>query len=310
MEIHALSLSNKDSQWLESRQLSAAEICRYFGVPPQMIGVKMGATARDSAEQGLNFLKYTLTPLAARFELRANLSLIGDPEKYFTKFNLDAMERSVTKDRYEAHNMSLQGGWQTVNEVRSLEDLNPIEGGDELQSPLNMQPLGGGPDENEQGGRPGKGTPKPPQQPEAPDDAEPTANTIDRDNQRRAARASFAVLLDEAAQRIAAAEIKALSVRADKAAEDHDKWCDWVIGVYDKHGTYIAKTVTPICEAWAVANPAAPSPEQVTKHLLGTGTVLVVCEGTDMLALLDEWKRERAGTLAKTLKEEFFNENL
>lgn len=301
MELHSLGLSNRDSQWIESRGLSAEEICRFFGVSPHLIGVKTAAPLGSIEQQSLEFRQYTLAPLAARFEQAANKSLIVDPDKYYAKFNLDASSRSDTKTRHEAHNMALQGGWKTVNEVRALEDLNPVEGGDELQSPLNMQPLGGGPDENEQGGQPGKGKPKPPK---IPEQAEPIEQQDAADS-----RAAFAILLDEAAERIAAAEVKAISARADKAAEDYDKWCDWLTTVGDKHRNYTFKTLLPICQSWKVSRVTVDC-ASLSANVCSCDWELLTQRDTDIPALLSTWKTTRATALATILKKEFFNEDL
>ncbi len=307
MELRELNINNRDSQWLESRGLSAEEICRFFGISPHMIGVKSSAPKGDTEQKAVEFLMYTLTPLAARFEQAADKSLVLDPDKYYTKFNLNALRRGDTLSRHEAHNIAVQGGWKTINEVRELEDLNPIDGGDEALRPLNMQPAGGGPDENEQGGQPGKGTPKPPQEQQTQaNDAETTALEYSEKKRRVETQASFAILLDEAAERIAAAEIKALSVRADKAGEDLGKWHDFVVGMYDKHFNYAAKTIEPICQSWAMTNTVASAPEAIAKLLIAS-RFTQVHGGADVPALLETWKTTRAGELAAILKEEFFS---
>jgi HK97 family phage portal protein len=311
MELRELSISNRDSQWIESRGLSAEEICRFFGVSPHMIGVKSTAPKGNTEQQALEFSMYTLAPMAARFEQAADRDLVQDPDKHFTRFNLDATCRADTKTRHEAHNIAVQGGWKTINEVRSLENLNPKEGGDVLRTPLNMQPAGGGPDENEQGGQPGKGTPKPPKQ-QPSDDAEPTAN--ERQNEkRREAQASFAILLDEAAERIAAAEIKALSVRADKAAGDYGRWCEWVFELYHSSGgslgVYIKKTLAPICNSWDIVGTSFVDRDYVAA-VVGDSHDAIIGEGEDVPAAIEQWKTTRAGELATILKEEFFDENL
>jgi len=65
--------------------------------------------------------------------------------------------RGDTKSRYEAHNMALQGGWMNRNEVRAMENLNPVEGLDEFLQPLNM----GGDDESDDAGSTGEPSDEP-----------------------------------------------------------------------------------------------------------------------------------------------------
>ena len=307
MELHELGLTNRDSQWIEARGFGAEEICRFFGVSPHMIGVKTTAPLGSIEQQSLEFVIYTLGPLATRWEQAANRDLVADPEEYYTKIVLDGLLRGDMKSRYEAHNMSLQGGWRTVNKVRSLEDENPVEGGDTPLRPLNMQPLGGGPDQNEQGGQPGKGQPKP-KQPAAESDEEPTAFEK-RKQKKRSAEAAFAVLLDEAAARIAAAEIHGLSARTDRAAEDRNKWDTWATAFYAKHNSYVIKTLDPICAAWLAATEIAHSPESLVSWLYVAAGVLDNSVA-DVQTMLETWKTTRAATLANQLKARFFDEML
>jgi len=293
MQLHELKLTNKDSQWMESRGLAAEEICRFFGISPHMIGVKSTSPRGNTEQQALEFLMYTLTPLAARFEQAANVSLIADEKNYYTKFNLDALRRADTKTRHEAHNIAVQGGWKSVNEVRALEELNPVDGGDECRFPMNMQPAGGGPDENEQGGQPGKGQPKPP---------------VQQEDTQADARVAFATLLEDAAARISAAEIKALSSRAHTAADDHAKWCEWAKGVYDKHRAYVKKTRTPICQSWAAINTTSPDPGQIASDLCDPSEIWELFDAeTDVPALLALWQTESADTMNKYFRKVFFN---
>jgi HK97 family phage portal protein len=300
MELHELGLTNRDSQWIESRGLSAEEICRFFGVHPHMIGVKTSAPIGTIEQQSLEFVLYTLGPLATRFEQAADRDLVDDPETTFTKISLDALLRGDLKSRYEAHNIAVQGGWKLINEVRELEDLNPIEGGDEPRFPMNMQPAGGGPDQNEQGGRPGKGQPKPAEQ----QDDEPTAYERRR-QKKQDAQAAFAILLDEAAVRIARAEIAGLETRAHKASEDFARWRTFATGFYGKHQAYVLKTLDPICAAWLTQTDEKREPGRLADCVVAPVGSIFDAQ-VDQVANIEAWKMERAGDLARILKEEFF----
>ena len=221
MELHELSLTNRDSQWLESLDFNAVDICRFFGVPPHMIGIH-GQEPADIEQTGIEFVRFTLHPLACRFEQAADRDLLIDPETHYTRFHLDELQRGSMLNRYSAHNIGVQGGWKLPNEVRREEGLNPIEGGDEPRFPMNMQPAGGGPDWNEQGGPPGKGKKKPKkraasrEQDEEDDDLpggrkDDDGQAMDGDKDYARLKAGFRPILEDAAQRIAAAEIRTLS---------------------------------------------------------------------------------------------------
>jgi HK97 family phage portal protein len=310
MQLHELGLTNRDSQWLESRGMQAEEVCRFFGVPPHMIGLSSKEALGSTEQKSIEFVTYTLSPLAIRFEQSANRDLLDDPEEYYTKIVLDGLLRGDMLSRYQAHNIAIQGGWELVNEARELEDRNPIEGGDTPRYPLNMQPAGSGPDQNEQGGQPGKGTPKPAQQKQQ--EAAPVDEPTPREKQRqkkKAAQAAFAVLLDEAAARIAAAEIHGLSARADKAAEDRAKWNEWAVEFYHRHQAYAAKVLDPICAAWLAQTDLQCDPEELAASLCAAvGPIFDVM--SDVVACVEGWKETRADDLATKLKERFFDETL
>jgi HK97 family phage portal protein len=306
MELHELGLTNRDSQWIESRAFEDEAICRFFGVHPVMIGVNSTSPLSTKEDRANEFVTYTLGPLAVRFQEAADRDLIDDPDKYSTKIVLDALLRGDLKSRYEAHNIAVQGGWKTKNEVREVEDLNPMEGGDDLQQALNMQPAGGGPDGNEQGGQPGKGTPKPPE----PDDE---ATAFEKRKKKAEAQPAFEILLDEAARRIASHEVSHLEKRVGKAADNHDAWKEFLTAFFvDKHEPYAAKVLDPICAAWLAATGQQfdrigqrLTPKGLANFLTGE-TDAMFDRDSDKVAILTDWKTTRADQLAAALKQEFF----
>jgi HK97 family phage portal protein len=80
-------------------------------------------------------VKYTLQPYINRIEQELNRKLIRTA-KYFVEFNLDGLMRGDYKTRNEGYRIALgragEPGWMTINEVRRLDNLPPIEGGDQL----------------------------------------------------------------------------------------------------------------------------------------------------------------------------------
>jgi len=271
MELHELGLSNRDSQWLESLDFNAIDICRFFGVPPHMIGIR-GEDPRDIEQTGIEFVRFTLHPLAVRLEQAADRDLILDPEKHYTRFDLDNLQRGSMAARYGAHNVAVQGGWKTANEVRAEEGYNPIEGGDTPRFPTNMQPAGGGPDWNTQGGQPGKGKKK--AKPAEEEDDESPPGRMKDDQADNAMMDGFAPLLEDAAQRIAAAEIRMLSSRVNKAEADREQYNAWAAEWYaGERRKLVTKTLFPLVAGWECATARAidlpdslfAMPEQVRK---------------------------------------------
>lgn len=136
----SLSINPNESQFIESRKLGVAEIARTFGVPPEMIGGEAGNSLTYATVEGraLDFVRYSLQPWIVRLE-----SAIGTllPRGQTVKFNVDALLRSTTKERYDAHAVALSSGFMTVDEVRALEDLGPMPAG--AASPPNLQAVEG-----------------------------------------------------------------------------------------------------------------------------------------------------------------------
>ena len=306
MELHELGLTNRDSQWIEARGFSAEEICRFFGVHPHMIGVKSSAPLGSIEQQSLEFVLYTLGPLAVRFEQAANRDLLEDPETFYTKIVLDALLRADLKSRYEAHNISVQGGWGLINEVREIEDRNPIEGGDEPRFPMNMQPAGGSPDEREQGGQPGKGLPKA-EPAELPPPEETKVEPVELTAHEQL-RLTFEILLREAASRVASYEIQYLEERITWGRQDRPRWNDRTLKFYStKLPGYITKTITPICLAWKAQTGVLRDAVSIGRVIISQGPGAFDPD-RDPADLLEEWKQTRAGEHGDRLCDLFFGE--
>lgn len=142
MEFKPVSLSNKDAQWLESRQVSVLDIARIFGVPPALLGHLEKASYSSQEAQNIEFLTHSLRPWLTRIEQALERALMPNSDLY-CEFTTGDLLRTNQKDRYEAYRIALASGFMSVNEVRRLENLPEVDGGDELYRPLNMGLLGG-----------------------------------------------------------------------------------------------------------------------------------------------------------------------
>jgi phage portal protein BeeE len=77
------------------------------------------------SELNAAFISYTLRPLAEKIE-RALSTLIPLPDA-FVRLSMDALLRGNLRDRYEAHRIAVQEGWESIADVRRIEDLSPID---------------------------------------------------------------------------------------------------------------------------------------------------------------------------------------
>ena len=137
-----------DAQLLESRYFGIEEICRAFGVPPQLIGHTNKASSWASSLEQTNqgFLTYSLNPQLVRYEQTIARKLLLPHEKYKfrPKFAVDGLLRANNTARAEFYVKMTQNGLYTRNEVRELEDMPKADdpSADKLMVQMQMVPLG------------------------------------------------------------------------------------------------------------------------------------------------------------------------
>jgi len=140
-EFKEVTISAEDAQLIETRKFQVVDIARIFGVPPHMIGETSGSTSWGTGieQQSIGFVVYTLRPHLSRIEQEINRKLFRTGTHY-VEFNVSGLLRGDVKARNEAYQIALGGnqqpGYMTVNEIRALENLSPIAGGDDIYRPL------------------------------------------------------------------------------------------------------------------------------------------------------------------------------
>ncbi|HPJ03274.1 MAG TPA: phage portal protein [Candidatus Limiplasma sp.] len=143
MKFERISMPNNEAQFLESRKFQVNEICRIYRVPPHMIGDLEHATFSNIEHQSISFAMHTIRPWLVRMEQSLNRALFSDKEKgvYYVRFNIDGLMRGSYKERMEGYAIGRQNGWLSANDIRELENMNPIEkadGGDDYLVNGNM----------------------------------------------------------------------------------------------------------------------------------------------------------------------------
>jgi len=131
-----LTLNAQDAQLLDTRRFNVEDIARLFRVPISLLGHPVaGAMSFASVEaQNLSFVQHSLRPLLERLE-QAFSTLLPESDG-FIKFNLDALLRGTTLERYEAYTKGLREGFLSLNDVHAMEDMAPIADGDNYRVPL------------------------------------------------------------------------------------------------------------------------------------------------------------------------------
>jgi HK97 family phage portal protein len=139
----SIGMPNDDAQWLETRKYTRSEIAGLFRVPAHLINDLDKATFSNIEQLGLEFSTLCIGPWCARIEAEINQTLFTEAEQetLYVKFNMGGLIRGDIASRFQAYATARQNGWMTANEIRELEELNPVEGGDELLVNGNRIPI-------------------------------------------------------------------------------------------------------------------------------------------------------------------------
>jgi len=138
MKYHELAIKNNDAQFLETRQFQVTDIARIYRVPPHLIGDLSRATFTNIEQQSLEFVNYTMTPWAERWEASIEADLLLDDDSLEVELDFENLLRGDQVARSTFYASGINSGWMTRNEARLRENLNPIDGLDEPLLPLNM----------------------------------------------------------------------------------------------------------------------------------------------------------------------------
>ena len=138
-----VTMNPEAAQMLESRAFSIEEICRWFRVPAFMVGHADKQSSWASSVEGMNlqFLTNTLRPLLVNIEQEISRCLLDGDDDLFAEFSVEGLLRADSAGRSAYYTTALQNGWMSRNDVRRLENMPPIEGGDIYTVQLNLTPL-------------------------------------------------------------------------------------------------------------------------------------------------------------------------
>lgn len=161
-----ITITAQDAQLIEQLRYSVEDVARVFRVPTFMLGDVTKVTYRNSEQLARAYLtgclSWHISVLEERFERAFQF-----PADYEIKFDLTQLLRTEIDIRYAAYQASLNGGWQSINEVRAQEGLEPVPGGEEPRVQMQYVPLSATESTGPSPGNPPP-TPVPPEQPPSP----------------------------------------------------------------------------------------------------------------------------------------------
>lgn len=137
------NFSPDDSQFIQTRKMNVSDIARWYHVPPHKIGDLEKATFSNIEHQSIDFVVSTMMPWFVLWEqwLKKQLLSESDKKKYDFKFVVTALLRGDAATRASYYNTRFQIGSLSPNDIRELEEQNPVKGGDKYFVPLNMVTL-------------------------------------------------------------------------------------------------------------------------------------------------------------------------
>lgn len=139
-KFETFQFSARDSEFLESRRLSNADIARAYGVPGSIVGLLEGSGYGSMTEEGRRFVALCLRPWARRIEGQMAVALLSPEARktLYIEHDLSGVEQASEAERYGAYSIGRNNGWLSVNDIRRRENLPRINGGDEYLKPMNM----------------------------------------------------------------------------------------------------------------------------------------------------------------------------
>ena len=140
-KFNPLTVNPAESQLIDQRKFAIEEVARIFRVPPFMLGMSENAAMAFASieQQQLFFRQHTIQPYVEMLE--DHFAALLDNPNTFLKFNMSSIVRADLSSRYSSYNTALLAGFMSVDDVRRLEDMGPVEDGDQYRVPLQNIPL-------------------------------------------------------------------------------------------------------------------------------------------------------------------------
>jgi len=246
MKLHEVGMPLNDAQFIETRNFQIADVARWFRMQPHKIGHMENATFSNIEHQSIEHVVDTIQPWTRRWEqsIKQTLILPGDRQRYYAEFLLDALLRGDTAARYNAYAQGRQWGWMSANDIRRLENMNPVEGGDVYLVPLNMIPAPQAGQQQDQNAR------------QIDSAAGQIANGIAETRDNRAAptrlrlRSAYLGLYKDTAARVLRREVNDIRGQMDKMtsarAMDSTKFLLWLEEFERDHADFVKKQLMPL----------------------------------------------------------------
>jgi len=260
MKYQKVGIPPEEAQFIEVRKFQLEEIARLYNVPLHLLQHHEKATSWGSGIEQLNigFVMHSVRPYLVNWEQEIQRKLF-DGDEYFAEFLIEGLLRGDIKSRYEAYTKGRQWGWLSANDVRELENQNPLpdEQGDIYLVPMNMVPA----DRLNEDEEP----------PPAIADLEPEEDSARRPAESRVGGArprfniakSYRRVFRDTANRIMRREKADVLRQADNLLNNRSlsAFREWLSDFYSKHREFVEKNMLPPLSSLAEAVEASVAEE-------------------------------------------------
>lgn len=135
-----VKIDSKTAEFQEAQKWTVSEVARRFGVPEAFAGGSVKETYANAEQRGIDLVQYAILPRSVAWQDAINDALFGHDANRYVKINLNGLLRGDAATRSAYYHNALMDGWMSANDVRSLEDMDPIEYGDLYMVPMNYVP--------------------------------------------------------------------------------------------------------------------------------------------------------------------------
>lgn len=260
MEWQQVGIAPDDAQFLETRKFQVNEVARWYRVPPHMIGDLERATFSNVEHQSQGFVQFTMLPWFVRWEQVLEKDCLAESERDRIEigFVVQGLMRGDFASRMQGYAVGRQWGWLSADDVRELEDMNPLPDGqgEVYLQPLNMVPAGTEPEPVVEDAPPG---PEPEKPSESDDERSIELRRGKRHGgavMRRRLGRSFVRVFEDAATRLVNREQNEIIGQAKKwlGQRDVQAFSAWLEEFYAHEvPEIIRRTMTPAFTAYADA---------------------------------------------------------
>lgn len=138
----SIAVSPKEAEFIETNKMAILEICRWLNIAPHKLKVLDNANFSNIYHQSIEHVQDSILPWLVRLEQEMNRKFFGiQQQNFYIKMNEKMLLRGDLNSKQAFYSSMVYSGVMTRNEVRALEDLNPIDGLDEPLTPVNSELL-------------------------------------------------------------------------------------------------------------------------------------------------------------------------